>query len=147
MFNPAPWDHPNVQELAVTGNLSADNSVISEPITAKSPFSSSQMCPGHFITAPTSEELCKSQQQLSAMLPLSDRMVCRPRSRYLHSHNRGIPVPKEPTTIGQHLRKRRLQLRIHQSEAARMLKVSTVTLSRWECDKVYPTWAQRQRNH
>jgi transcriptional regulator with XRE-family HTH domain len=31
-------------------------------------------------------------------------------------------------------------LEIHQAEAARILKVSTVTLSRWECDKVYPTW-------
>jgi DNA-binding transcriptional regulator YiaG len=27
-----------------------------------------------------------------------------------------------------------------QPEAARILKVSTATLSRWECDKVYPTW-------
>ena len=32
-----------------------------------------------------------------------------------------------------------MQLEIFQSEAARMLGVSTVTLSRWECDKVYPT--------
>jgi transcriptional regulator with XRE-family HTH domain len=31
-------------------------------------------------------------------------------------------------------------LKIYQAEAARILKVSTVTLSRWECDKVYPTW-------
>ena len=31
-------------------------------------------------------------------------------------------------------------MRIFQSEAARKLKVSTVTLSRWECDKLYPTW-------
>jgi DNA-binding XRE family transcriptional regulator len=31
-------------------------------------------------------------------------------------------------------------LKIHQAEAARILKVSSVTLSRWECDKVYPTW-------
>jgi DNA-binding transcriptional regulator YiaG len=32
-----------------------------------------------------------------------------------------------------------MQLGILQPEAARMLGVSTVTLSRWECDKVYPT--------
>ena len=62
------------------------------------------------------------------------------RDKYLPHHNRGIPVPKEPTSIGGHLRKRRLQLKIHQSEAARRLKVSTVTLSLWECDKVYPVW-------
>ena len=65
--------------------------------------------------------------------------MCIPRAKYLPSHNRGIPVPKDPTTIGGHLRRRRLQLRIHQSEAALLLGVSTVTLSRWECDKVFPT--------
>lgn len=32
-----------------------------------------------------------------------------------------------------------MQLGILQAEAARLLSVSTVTLSRWECDKVYPT--------
>ncbi len=41
------------------------------------------------------------------------------------------------------MRRRRLQLGIHQSEAACRLGISTVTLSRWECDKVYPTWAQQ----
>ena len=62
------------------------------------------------------------------------------RAKYLPSHNRGIPVPKEPKTIGECLRKRRLELGIVQLEAARRLGISTVTLSRWECDKVYPTW-------
>ena len=65
--------------------------------------------------------------------------MCILRAKYLPSHNRGIPVPKEPTTIGGHLRRRRLQLKIHQSQAARRLAVSAVTLSRWECDKVFPT--------
>ena len=65
------------------------------------------------------------------------------RDKYLPSHNRGISVPTTPTTIGGHLRRRRLQLKIFQSEAARILKVSTVTLSRWECDKVYPTWTHQ----
>ncbi len=77
------------------------------------------------------------------MLPFCERVVSVPRARYLPSRNRGIPVPKEPNTIGGHLRRHRLQLGIHQSEAASQLGVSTVTLSRWECDKVYPTWAQQ----
>jgi transcriptional regulator with XRE-family HTH domain len=62
------------------------------------------------------------------------------RDKYLPSHNRQVAVPKHPTTIGGHLRRRRLQLKVFQSEAARRLRVSMVTLSRWECDKVYPTW-------
>jgi len=36
-----------------------------------------------------------------------------------------------------------LELGIVQSEAARRLKISTVTLSRWERDKVYPTWTHQ----
>ena len=63
------------------------------------------------------------------------------RDKYLPSHIRKIPVPKHPTTIGGHLRRRRLQLKIYQPEAARLLQVSTVTLSRWECDKVAPDTA------
>lgn len=79
------------------------------------------------------------------MLPLCERVVTVPRAKYLPSRNRGIPVPKKPQTIGGHLRKRRLELGIHQSEAARKLGVSTVTLSRWECDKVYPSWDEQPR--
>jgi DNA-binding transcriptional regulator YiaG len=41
--------------------------------------------------------------------------------------------------MGGHLRRRRLQLKIFQREAARRLEVSTVSLSRWELDKVLPT--------
>ena len=51
---------------------------------------------------------------------------------------RGIPIPKSPLTIGGHLRRRRAELRLGQSQASYSLGVSTVTLSRWECDKVYP---------
>jgi transcriptional regulator with XRE-family HTH domain len=72
-------------------------------------------------------------------LPFCDRVVSVSRDKYLPSHNRGIPVPKEPTTIGGHLRRRRLRLKIFQPEAARRVGVSTVSLSRWECDKVFPT--------
>jgi transcriptional regulator with XRE-family HTH domain len=80
-----------------------------------------------------------------ATLPLRDRVVNVPRSKYLPSTNRGIRVPKEPTTIGGHLRRRRLQLKIYQWEAARRLGVSMVTLSRWERDTIYPTWAFQVR--
>ncbi len=74
-------------------------------------------------------------------MPFCDKTICVSRAKYLPSRSRGIPVPKQPQTIGDHLRKRRLELGILQAEAAR--RVSTVTLSRWECDKVYPTWPQQ----
>ncbi len=72
------------------------------------------------------------------MLPCCDRTISVPRAKYLPSRNRGVPVPKVPTTLGGHLRRRRLALGIFATEAARKLQVSTVTLSRWECDKVNP---------
>jgi transcriptional regulator with XRE-family HTH domain len=82
------------------------------------------------------------------MSPFCERVLSASRIDYLPSHNRGIPVPKNPITIGGHLRKKRLQLRLFQSEAASRLKVSTVTLSRWECDKAYPAWQyQTQAEH
>ena len=73
------------------------------------------------------------------MLPFCDRVVSVSRDKYLPSQNRGIPIPKQPTTIGGHLRRRRLHLKIYQPEAARRLRVSTVSPSRWECDKIFPT--------
>ena len=78
------------------------------------------------------------------MLPLCDRVLTASRKEFLPIHNRGIPVPTQPTTIGGHLRRRRMQLGIFQPEVARMLGVSTVTLSRWESDKIYPTWEFHQ---
>src|ERR1043165_6813384 len=79
------------------------------------------------------------------MLPLCDRVVCILRSKYLPSRNRGIPIPREPTTTGDHLRRRRLQFNIFQPHVARMLKVRTVSLSRWECDRVFPTDSYQAR--
>jgi DNA-binding transcriptional regulator YiaG len=73
------------------------------------------------------------------MLPFCERVIHISRDKYLPSDNRGIQVPKVPTTIGGHLRRRRLQLKIFQPEAARRLKVSQVSLSRWERDTVIPT--------
>jgi hypothetical protein len=55
------------------------------------------------------------------MLPSCERVVRIPRDKYLPAHNRKVQVPQNPTTIGGHLRRRRLQLRIFQSEAARKL--------------------------
>jgi transcriptional regulator with XRE-family HTH domain len=53
---------------------------------------------------------------------------------------RSFPVAKQPQTIGAHLRKKRFDLQMRQSEAAQRLGVSQRTLSSWERDKIYPTW-------
>lgn len=78
-------------------------------------------------------------------MPSCESRICIPRDKYLPSHIRKIPVPRNPTTLGGHLRRRRLQLKLLQPEAARVLQVSTVALSRWECDKVFPTAPHHKR--
>jgi DNA-binding XRE family transcriptional regulator len=74
------------------------------------------------------------------MLPFCDRIVSVARSKYLPSRIRGVLVQKDENSLGGHLRRRRLELNIFQSEAARRMKVSNRTLSLWECDRLYPTW-------
>ena len=56
-----------------------------------------------------------------------------------------FPVSKEPTTLGEHLRKKRFSAGLRQREAAQILGVSNRTLSLWETDRVYPAWAFQPR--
>jgi len=58
---------------------------------------------------------------------------------------RSFPIAKEPTTLGQHLKKKRFGAGIRQSEAARILGVSTRSLSLWECDRLFPTTSHHAR--
>jgi transcriptional regulator with XRE-family HTH domain len=77
------------------------------------------------------------------MLPFCDRTVSVARKDVAPVWTRSFPVSKQPKTIGEHLRKRRFDLGIRQSEAAQRLGVSKRTLSLWECDQVYPAWLQQ----
>jgi len=76
-----------------------------------------------------------------AMLPFCDRRVSVPRKDVQSVWTRSFPISKEPTTLGEHLKKKRFGAGIRQSEAARILEVSNVSLSLWECDKLFPTAA------
>jgi DNA-binding XRE family transcriptional regulator len=73
------------------------------------------------------------------MLPFCDRLVSVPRKDVAPVWTRSFPIAKEPTTLGQHLKKKRFGAGIRQSEAARMLGVSPRSLSLWECDRLFPT--------
>lgn len=79
------------------------------------------------------------------MLPFCDRTVSVPRKDVAPVWTRSFPISKEPTTLGQHLKKKRFLARIKQSEAAQKLGVSDRTLSLWETDRVYPAWAFQPR--
>jgi DNA-binding XRE family transcriptional regulator len=73
------------------------------------------------------------------MLPFCDRRVSVPRKDVAPVWTRSFPIAKEPTTLGQHLKKKRFLAGIRQREAAVKLEVSARTLSLWECDRLFPS--------
>jgi transcriptional regulator with XRE-family HTH domain len=79
------------------------------------------------------------------MLPFCERVVTVERKDISPVWTRSFAVSKQPQTIGEHLKKRRFDLGIRQSEAAKRLEVSDRTLSQWEMDRVYPTWPFQPR--
>lgn len=74
------------------------------------------------------------------MLPICRRVSTIQRAKYPSLRGKGFLVARQPKSLGAQLRKRRLELNMSQSEAARNLKVSARSLSLWECDRLYPTW-------
>jgi transcriptional regulator with XRE-family HTH domain len=79
------------------------------------------------------------------MLPFCDRTVSVPRKDVAPVWTRSFPIAKEPTTLGQHLKKKRFMAGMRQDEVAVKLGVSDRTLSLWETDRVYPAWAFQPR--
>jgi transcriptional regulator with XRE-family HTH domain len=79
------------------------------------------------------------------MLPFCDRTISVARKDVAPVWTRSFPIAKEPTTLGEHLKKKRFLAGIRQSEAALKLGVSDRTLSLWETDRVFPAWAFQPR--
>jgi transcriptional regulator with XRE-family HTH domain len=79
------------------------------------------------------------------MLPFCDRTISVARKDVAPVWTRSFPIAKEPTTLGERLKKKRFLAGIRQSEAALRLGVSNRTLSLWETDRVFPAWAFQPR--
>jgi DNA-binding XRE family transcriptional regulator len=79
------------------------------------------------------------------MLPFCDRSVTVARKDVAPVWTRSFPIAKEPTTLGQHLKKKRFMAGMRQDETAVKLGVSARTLSLWECDRIVPAWAFQPR--
>ena len=79
------------------------------------------------------------------MLPFCDRTVNVPRNDVAPVWSHSFPISKEPTSLGQHLRKKRFDMGMRQTQAADILNVSNRTLSLWETDRIYPAWAFQPR--
>ena len=67
-------------------------------------------------------------------LPFCERAILFPRNRYILHSERGLALPLIAVTLGEKLRRRRAELKMRQIELARLLGVSTVSISRWEPD-------------
>jgi len=48
------------------------------------------------------------------------------------------PYPKELITYGDHLRKKRLDLSLHQQQVAKIIHVTTDTITNWELNRTKP---------
>jgi transcriptional regulator with XRE-family HTH domain len=79
------------------------------------------------------------------MLPFCERRLRLPRTDVAPVWTRSWPIAKEPTTLGQHLKKKRFMAGLRQAQIARQLRVSCRTLSLWECDRIYPAWVFQPR--
>lgn len=79
------------------------------------------------------------------MLPFCERRLKLPRTDVAPVWTRSWPIAKEPTTLGEHLKKKRFASGLRQAQIARILEVSCRTLSLWECDRIYPAWAFQPR--
>lgn len=79
------------------------------------------------------------------MLPFCNCRVTVARKDVAPVWTRSFPIGKEPTTLGEHLKKKRFMSGMRQKEAAVKLGVSARTLSSWECDRIYPAWAFQPR--
>jgi transcriptional regulator with XRE-family HTH domain len=80
-----------------------------------------------------------------ATLPFCNHSICVARKDVAPVWTRSFPIAKEPTTLGQRLRKKRFMAGLRQKEAAVKLGVSNRTLSLWETDRVCPAWAFQPR--
>ena len=79
------------------------------------------------------------------MLPFCDRSVIVARKDVAPVWTRSFPIAKEPTTLGQHLKKKRFTAGLRQKQTAVKLGVSARTLSLWECDRIVPAWSFQPR--
>lgn len=78
-------------------------------------------------------------------MPIFERTVTLPRKHVSPVWTRSYPASRKPGTIGEHLRKRRFQLGLRQTQVADTMDVSQRTLSCWECNRIYPTWPYQPR--
>jgi len=83
---------------------------------------------------PSAEEPTVRQRINGAALPFSHVTMRGPRIPDFP-----ISYPARPKSVGDHIRKRRLDLGLKQQDLSRVLRVSAATLANWERGRVIPT--------
>jgi transcriptional regulator with XRE-family HTH domain len=75
---------------------------------------------------------------LAAMPGLQLRVAFLPFAQVIVKAAKPSSCPKHPTTLGQHLKKRRIELGLLQKEVAEQLGLDECTIGNWEKDRTYP---------
>lgn len=88
---------------------------------------------------PTSEEPCKSQQQLIALLGIAHRSITAKRTPDTGRTHPRKAFPTEVKTLGDILRKRRWEMALKQHELAAKLRVCRKKIQAWERDASVPS--------
>lgn len=88
---------------------------------------------------PSSEELCKSQQQMGQLLGISQRSVWVKYDDSKERNSRRKLIPVNPKTLGDHLLLKRIEADLSQPEVAQKAGVSVRTVRKWEHGIVCPT--------
>jgi DNA-binding XRE family transcriptional regulator len=87
---------------------------------------------------------CQCTECVPVLLHLSATGNIQPRVAFLPYGVKSLkslkPVPytREPKTLGQHLRKRRLELCLFQRDLRQRFKLEKATYANWEKDRCYP---------
>ena len=77
-------------------------------------------------------------RRLIAALPFRERSRTVTRRTAYHIRKLPIPAVYDPKTLAERLRKKRYDLRLRQSDVARMLGVNRALVSLWEWERVIP---------
>lgn len=75
---------------------------------------------------------------LLAMLHAHLRVAFLPFVQVIVKARKPSAVPRHPSTLGQHLKKRRIELGLLQKEVADRLGLDQSTVGNWEKDRTYP---------
>jgi hypothetical protein len=87
-----------------------------------------------FVSYLPSCDICKNQQRLLRQLTIGDRTIRRNKPLYSLHFKQLRRYPTNPRTLGEHLRKKRIDMQLSMSELAELLGLGLTdsAIAKWE---------------